>query len=107
MFFYVSLRAITNIFITITITITSQLRASLPTGDIVKGQNVMVNEMIDDTAGTIQHVISTHRIWGSANTLLYMDCNNCSYKAPHSIDKLSNLADSRRYLRNALPPCRT
>ena len=23
---------------------------------------------------------------------------------PHSIDKLSNLADSRRYIRNALPP---
>jgi hypothetical protein len=25
-------------------------------------------------------------------------------KDPHSIDKLSNLADPRRYLRNALPP---
>ena len=25
-------------------------------------------------------------------------------KDPHSIDKLSNLAESRRYLRNALPP---
>ena len=25
-------------------------------------------------------------------------------KDPHSIDKLSNLAESRRYLRNTLPP---
>ena len=29
---------------------------------------------------------------------------NGPYKDPHSIDKLSNLAESRHYLRNALPP---
>ena len=43
-------------------------------------------------------------IWPYSISYQFYAVVGSAYKDPHSIDKLSNLAESRRYLRNALPP---
>ena len=43
-------------------------------------------------------------IWSYSKSYQFYAVVGSADKDPHSIDKLSNLADSRRYLRNALPP---
>ena len=45
-------------------------------------------------------------IWPYSKSCQFYAVVGCADKDPHSIDKLSNLAESRRYLRNALPPYR-
>ena len=43
-------------------------------------------------------------IWPYSKSYQFFAVVGSADKDPHSIDKLSNLAESRRYLRNALPP---
>jgi hypothetical protein len=43
--------------------------------------------------------------WPYSNSHQFYAVVSSADKDPHGIDKLSNLTDSRRYLRNALPPC--
>ena len=45
-------------------------------------------------------------IWPYSKSYQFYAVVGSADKDPHSIDKLSNLAESRRYLQNALPPCR-
>ena len=45
-------------------------------------------------------------IWPYSKSYQFYAIVGSADKDPHSIDKLSNLAESRRYLRNALPPYR-
>ena len=43
-------------------------------------------------------------IWPYSKSYQFYSVVGYADKDPHSIDKLSNLAESRRYLQNALPP---
>ena len=43
-------------------------------------------------------------IWPYSKSYQFYAVVGSADKDPHSIDKLSNLAESHRYLRNALPP---
>jgi hypothetical protein len=68
--------------------------------------NLKFNKNVPDCSN-IKSLLSTDvlpNIWLYSKSYPFSVVVGSADKGPRSIDKLSNLADSRRYLRNALPP---